>query len=161
MTCGMASYFSGGSWVIIVERDMVFILDEGSVFDAPLEKIWKLMFSHAEHNHPSMRNFKVDPSGDPSSFLASWKSEYQGSMVPFKVKFVYFPPVGFAMDYLEGPLAGSKEFEYYTPMGDKTGITCVGEFKAVRMSDDQLRAAVMYFYDKVFREDQDNLAQMK
>lgn len=140
---------------------MVFILDQGSVFDAPLEKIWRLMFSRSEHNHPSMMNFKVERSADPSTFVATWESELQGTAIPFKAKFTYFPPVGFAMDYLEGPLAGSKEFEYYTPMGDKTGITCVGDFKAVGMSDDQLRAAATYFYDKVFREDQDNLANMK
>jgi hypothetical protein len=140
---------------------MVFILDQGSVFDAPLEKIWRLMFSHSEHKHESMRNFKVERTADSSTFLATWESELQGTAIPFKAKVIYFPPVGFAMDYLEGPLAGSKEFEYYTPMGNKTGITCVGEFKAVGMSDDQLRAAAMYFYDKVFREDQDNLASMK
>jgi hypothetical protein len=140
---------------------VVFILDQGSVFDAPLEKIWRLMFSHTDHSHPSMKNFKFDSTADPSTFLASWESEYQGTTIQFKAKFVYFPPVGFAIDYLEGPLAGSKEFEYYTPMGDKTGITCVGEFKAVGMSDDQVRAAAMYFYDTVFHEDQENLARMK
>jgi hypothetical protein len=140
---------------------MVFILDQGSVFDAPLEKIWKLMFSHSEHKHPSMKNFKVEPTADPSSFIGTWESELKGTAIPFKAKFTYFPPVGFTMEHLEGPFAGSKEFEYYTPMGDKTGITCVGEYKAVGMSDDQLRAATAFFYDKVFREDQDNLARMK
>jgi hypothetical protein len=140
---------------------MVFILDQGSVFDAPLEKIWKLMSSHSEHKHPTMKNFKVEPTADPSSVIGTWESELQGTAIPFKAKFTYFPPVGFAMEHLEGPFTGSKEFEYYTPMGDKTGITCVGEYKGVGMSDDQLRAAAAFFYDKVFREDQDNLANMK
>jgi hypothetical protein len=140
---------------------MVFILDQGSVFDAPLEKIWKLMFSRSEHKHATMRNFNAEPTADQSTFLATWESDLQGTTIPFKAKFVYFPPVGFAIEYLEGPLAGSKEFEYYTPMGNKTGITCVGEFKAAGMSDDQVMAAAMDAYDKVFREDQDNLASMK
>ena len=141
---------------------MVFILDQGSVFDAPLEKIWRLMSSPAEHKHPrGMRNLKVERTADPAVRLMEWEGESQGTVFPIKWKIIFFPPIGFAIDYLEGPLAGSKEFEYYTPMGDKTGITCVGEFKAAGMSDDKLRAIVMDLYEQVFREDQDNLARMK
>lgn len=139
---------------------MVFILDEGSVFDAPLEKIWKLNLSPTEHRHPSMKNMKVERTTDPSTYLATWEIEALGSTYRVKAKFVYFPPIGFAMDYLEGPLAGSKEFQYYIPMGSKTGITCVGEFKAAGFSDEQLRAAAMESYEKVFREDQENLSRM-
>jgi hypothetical protein len=140
---------------------MVFVIDEGSVFDAPLERIWRLNRSPFEHRHQSMKNFRVERTADPSTFLATWEIEAKGSTFDVKAKFVYFPPLGFAMDYLEGPLAGSKEFQYYTPMGDKTGITCVGEFRAPGFSDEQLKVAVMDSYEKVFREDQDNLARMK
>ncbi len=140
---------------------MVFILDEGSVFDAPLDKIWQLNRSPSEHRHPSMKNFRAERTSDPSTFLAAWDAEAQGATAHIKAKFVYFPPLGFAIDYLEGPLAGSKEFQYYIPLGNKTGITCVGEFKAPGWSDDQLRAAAVDLYDKAFREDQENLARMK
>jgi hypothetical protein len=140
---------------------VVFILDQGSVFDAPLEKIWRLFSTPSEHKHPSMKNLKVERTPDPAVRLMEWEGESQGTVFPIKWRMIFFPPIGFVIDYLEGPLAGSKEFEYYVPMGDKTGITCVGEFKGAGISDAKLRAAVMDLYEQAFREDQDNLARMK
>jgi len=140
---------------------MVFVIDEGSVFEAPLEKIWRLNISPIEHLHQSMKNLKIEPTADPLAFLASWDSEWRGSTSNMKAKFTFFPPLGFTADFVEGPFAGSKEFEYYIPMGDKTGITCVGEFIATGFSDDELKAAVSDFEAKAFEEDQENLARMK
>lgn len=140
---------------------MVFILDEGGVFEAPLEKIWKLNSSPTEHRHPSMKNMKVERTADPTTFFLTWETEVRGSTFKNKAKLIYLPPIGFAMDYVEGPLAGSKEFQYYIPKGNKTAITCVGEWKAAGFPDDQLRALVISSYDEAFREDQANLARMK
>lgn len=108
-----------------------------------------------------MKNFKAERTADPFTFMATWEAEAAGAVVPVKVRFVFFPPLGFAIDYVEGPLAGSKEFQYYTPMGGKTGITCVGIFQASGLSDDELRDAALHLYDVAFREDEANLARIK
>jgi hypothetical protein len=45
---------------------MVFIIDQGSVFDAPLEKIWRYMTTADEqqHQHNSIRNVQYTQEGD-------------------------------------------------------------------------------------------------
>ena len=43
---------------------MVFIVDEGSVFKAPLQKVWQLAQSEGIHNHPSMMNVKRSMQGE-------------------------------------------------------------------------------------------------
>jgi len=139
---------------------MIFDIDEGSVFDAPLEKVWRLMRSPMEHPHPSMKNFRAEPTADPSVVNASWETEWRGSTFKVKAKFVMFPPLGFAVDFVEGPLTG-KGFTYYIPMGDKTGITCVGHYGAKGVSDDELKAVVAEMHAKAFEEDVENLAKMK
>ncbi len=49
---------------------MVLILDEGGVFDAPLEKIWKLNRSKIYHKHPrSMKSMKAEQTADPSTIF--------------------------------------------------------------------------------------------
>jgi hypothetical protein len=39
-------------------------------------------------------------------------------------------PLGLVVEALEGPIAGSKFFNYYTPKGNKTGVTVIGDFKS-------------------------------
>jgi len=42
---------------------MIFIQDSGSVFEAPLETVWKLAEDHVEHGnkiHPDTRNNKAE-----------------------------------------------------------------------------------------------------
>ncbi len=142
---------------------MVFILDEGGVFDAPLERIWKLNRSKTFYKHPkSMKNMKSAKTEDPSTIYLTWESEVPGSKFNHKAKLTFLPPIGFTMDFLEGPFSGSRDIEYYIPMGDKTGITCVGDYKwsPGGLSDDQLKALVTEFYEEAFEEDKDNLVRM-
>jgi hypothetical protein len=141
---------------------MVFVLDEGGIFEAPLEKIWELNRSTIFHKHPSMKGMRAERTADPSTIFLTWESEAEGTTFKNKAKLIFLPPIGFTMDFVEGPLAGSRDFEYYTPMGGKTGITCVGDWKWAPggLSDDQLRALVIEFYDEAFREDKENLAKM-
>ena len=140
---------------------MVFILDEGGVFDAPLEKIWKLSRSKF-HIHSSTKNMKIERTADPSTIFMTWDSETAGLAFKNRAKLTFLPPIGFTMDYVEGSFAGSREFEYYIPMGDKTGITCVGDWRWAPggLSDEELRDVVSKFYDEGFREDKENLLRM-
>ena len=78
------------------------------------------------------------------------------------MNFSLYPPLGLAIEALEGPIAGSKFFNYYTPKGSKTGVTVIGDFKSPMMSDDdQLRQAVLAFLEQAFNEDTAYLKTMR
>src|SRR5580698_9740282 len=103
---------------------MVFINDEGSEFDAALDKVWKLNMSEGEHNHPSLKNSTSEMEGEHP--ILTYETQMpDGSWAKSKVRLTLFPPVGVAFENLEGPLAGSKSFQFYTPKGSKTGVTTV------------------------------------
>ena len=83
-----------------------------------------------------------------------------GSWAKHKVKTTAFPPVGVALETLEGPMAGSKSFQFYNPRGGETGVTVVGEFVSKVVPDATLKGAVMAFLGTVFDEDSKNLSKM-
>jgi hypothetical protein len=136
---------------------MVFLLDEGSVFNGPLDKIWKLNSSEGKHNHPSLRNMTSEMDGDRVVLSYEAKSR-KGAWEKHKIRLTFFPPVGTVTESLEGPRAGSKSFQFYTPKGSKTAITVVGDFVSPGMSDSELKDEMMHFLENVFQEDQTNLA---
>ena len=142
---------------------MVFIIDEGSEFDAPLEKVWKLNEAHAKDAakiHPGGKNFKTENVNE-NTIIQSWESDIQGQTVKTKIKISIFYPLGVAIELLEGPTAGSKFFNYYIPNGNKTGITVVGDFKSPMISDkNQLKQTVMSFLEESFNEDSAYLKAM-
>jgi hypothetical protein len=116
---------------------LVFIEDSGSFFEASLDKIWKLAEAHnKELNkiHPAMKNSKTEAISENSS-IVSYESDVQGQTIKSRIKITMYYPLGMAFEMLEGPLAGSKFFNYYIPMGNRTGVTVVGEFKSPVMSD--------------------------
>jgi hypothetical protein len=138
---------------------MVFIIDEGSQFKAPLDKVWELLQSEGEHSHPSLRNQKVEEEGE-HVILTTESQMPDGSWVKQKVRITNYPPLGAAFETLEGPLAGSKSFQFYTPKGDETAVTVVGQYTAKGIPDADLKAAVLAFLATLFAEDQKNLDQM-
>jgi len=138
---------------------MVFIFDEGSSFKAPIDKVWKLNQSQGEHSHPSLRNQSGEQQGE--NFILSYETQMpDGSWAKSKVKTTAFPPVGIAFETLEGPMAGSKSFQFYTPKGNETGVTVVGEYVSKGVPDAALKGAVLAFLGAVFDEDQKNLSTM-
>ena len=138
---------------------MVYVVDEGSTFRAPLDKVWKLNQSDSLHIHPSVRNRKAEPQGDRVVVTIETPMP-DGTWVKQKSRITAFPPLGIAFETLEGPLAGSKSFQFYTPHGKETGVTVVGEFVSKLMPDEQLRRAVLAFNEALFIEDQKNLDKM-
>jgi hypothetical protein len=138
---------------------MVFIFDDGSIFKAPLDKVWKLNQSEGEHSHPSLRNQKGEPQGE--HFILSYETKLpDGSWAKNKVRTTAFPPVGIAFETLEGPMAGSKSFQFYTPKGNETAVTVVGEYVSKGVPDAALKGAVLAFLGTVFEEDSKNLSRM-
>ncbi len=138
---------------------MVFIKDEGSVFKAPLDKVWELNSSEGKHNHPSLKDSKVEPVSE-NTMILTYGVDMGGKTVRVRNRLTVFPPLGELFETLDGPMAGSKSFQYYTPRGNETAVTVVGDWKSPVMTDDQIRQAVAAFLQTVFDEDQANLARM-
>ena len=134
---------------------MVHIEDSGSFFDAPIDKIWKLVEAHGTDLtkiHPDMKNVKAEMVSENSN-VVGYDNEMQGQTIRSKIKITSYYPLGLAFEMLEGPLAGSKFFNYYIPSGNRTGITAVGEFKSSSMNDDMIRQAVKSMFDTGFDQD--------
>jgi hypothetical protein len=134
---------------------MVFILDDGAYFRAPLDKVWKLLEAHGADGpkiHPDDKNQKMEMAAN-NVMLAEWENEVQGRLVKIKVKFSLYPPLGTAGEFLEGPFAGSKFFNIYSPKNQRTYITMVGEWKSPTIPENKLKKAVLSMLAKEFSED--------
>ena len=137
---------------------MVHLLDEGSVFDASVSKIWKYMAS-GDHAHPSFKNVGREVNGNVVTITA--ERIILGKPVKVKIKNTLYPPLGYVSEHLEGPTAGSRSFVYYIPKGDKTGVTVVGDFTISGLDEKATIDAVMGQLQITFDEDNANLKRMK
>ena len=137
---------------------MVYLIDEGSVFDAPIEKIWRYLSSEA-HNHPSFRSVHREASGNTVTITS--ERTFMGKTVTVKIKHTLYPPVGYVSEHLEGPMAGSRSFLYYIPKGDKTAVTIVGDFIIGGLDEETTRDTVLAQMQTTFDEDNANLKRMK
>jgi len=141
---------------------MVFIVDEGSVFDAPLEKIWRFLQTPPDiHNHPANQNLQAEFQPDGTIHLTFENEGPGGSMMKNKVKMTMVPPVGFIMEYIEGPMVGSKSMQYYLPKGNSTGVTVVGEYVSKAIPESQIKPIVVRGLETAFNDDQKNLKSFK
>jgi hypothetical protein len=140
---------------------MVFIEDREGVFDASIDKVWKLVQAHlkeASKIHPSAKNV-VTEMLDDNTFVNSWYEEINGHSIPIKAKGTMFYPLAVAFEMMEGPFAGSTYIVYYIPRPDnKTGVALVGEFRSSSIDptvgdEERLRSMVLSTFEKVFYED--------
>ena len=139
---------------------MVYLLDEGSEFDAPLDRIWKYLQSNEEHDHKAIKTISAEMPSE--NVLVITNEVTLGAAPPMrnKIKLTMYPPFGVVSEYLEGPMAGSRTFQYYIPKGNKTGTTVVGDFVAKGMDDDSVKAAAWQFLELAFNEDNENLRKL-
>lgn len=137
---------------------MVHVKDEGSAFEASVDTVWKYLQSETEHGdaHKGRRNFKRKSLG-PNAVELSWEQEVDGKWVKSANRLTMLPPVGFSVEPLEGPLAGSKFYNYYTPKGNRTEVTVVGEYTSKVIPTAQLEQAVLANNEKVFKEDSEGI----
>lgn len=137
---------------------MVFVLDEGSVFEMPLDEVWAFVDSGDEHAaaHHHRNVSRERPS--PTQGVAHWEQEFEGRTEPFTMRWTSLHPLGCTYQVLEGPFAGSVFFLYYTPLGPRTGVTVVGHFVSPSIPEADLEAAVRRFFSVEF--DQDHLAMI-
>jgi hypothetical protein len=136
---------------------LVYLLDEGSVFDAPLDKIWKYLQSK-EHQHPSMKLISREFTGN--AVIVTARRSVMGRTIRVRIKNTLYPPFGILQEHLEGPTAGSRAFIYYIPKGDKTGVTVVGDFRIEGADERRIKDTVMAQLQEVFDEDNANIKKM-
>jgi hypothetical protein len=140
---------------------MVFIEDREGIFDAPIDKVWKLAKAHSVEGskiHPSAKNIETTMSDD-NTFINSWYEHINEQTIKIKMKGTIFYPLGIAFEMIEGPFAGSTYFVYYVPRSyNKTGVVLAGEFRSLSIDptvgdDEMLRSVVSSTLEKLFEED--------
>ncbi len=132
---------------------MVFVRDEGSVYDAPRDVIFSFFGSRQEHSDAHRHRAVHRESLGENAGSYSWEQDFLGKPERFAMRWTSFAPVGFGYEVLEGPLAGSKFFLFYMPMGDRTGVSVVGEFTSPTIPEPEIAAAVDRFFTTEFEQD--------
>ncbi|MGD0718924.1 MAG: hypothetical protein ABSA15_05035 [Thermoplasmata archaeon] len=132
---------------------MVHVKDEGSHFEQSLETIWKYM-GDEDHGraHKGTRNVEMKQV-DPRTMELTQESEMGGHWIKTRDRITIYPPLGFSLEMLEGPMAGSKFFNYYTAKGGKTEVTVVGEFVSTQLPQAQIESTVHQILEHMFEED--------
>lgn len=133
---------------------MVYLKDEGSEFDAPIDFVWKYIFGGEAHDgaHKTTRNSKFKKVSDITIEYAS-ERYLRGKWAPDRLRISMFPPISVVTEWLEGVLAGSKLVYVYTPHGTKTGIDVYGEFTSKTLSPDEVEAAAREFLESEYGAD--------
>ena len=133
---------------------MVFVKDEGSVFDAPIDFVWKYIYGGEAHDsaHKTTRNPKFEKYSDITIIYGS-ERYLRGKWAPDRMRISMFPPVSVVTEWLEGVLAGSKLTYVYSPLGDKTRIDVYGEFTSKTLPAAEVEAAAKEFLDSEFAAD--------
>jgi hypothetical protein len=88
-----------------------------------------------------------------TSFVLSMERNMGGHWAKESSRITIFPPLGMAIEILEGPLAGSKMINIYTPKGNRTQIDVFGEFTSSTIPANQLEPAVLANLEGAFNED--------
>ena len=142
---------------------MVRIVDEGSHFDAPMEKVWKLVEAHREHIsaiHPDVKNPRMEAGGENQG-VTTWEQEMNGRKMTMKLRVTLLPPFGQTLEFLDGPMAGSKMINYYTPKGNRTAVTVIGDFVSPMLPESQVEGMAWEFLQGGFDQDSAYLKKMR
>ncbi len=140
---------------------MVVVIDRGSRFNFPLDQVWKLLMTHVtkmETIQPQRSNWKCDQVDD-HTLIGTFDEVFRGGKTTTKLRFTLFPPLGFAIETLEGPLAGSKWFQYFEAKGDHVEVNVVGDFQSTVVPAPQLEPIVRAFFQTIFDQDLAYLSQ--
>ena len=133
---------------------MVYIQDEGSEFEAPIDFVWTYIFGGEAHDsaHTTTRNPKFKKISDITIEYASERL-LRGKWAPDRMRISMFPPVSVVTESLEGALAGSKLVYVYAPHGAKTRIDVYGEFTSKTLPASEVEAAAREFLEAEYAAD--------
>ncbi len=132
---------------------MVHVTDEGGHFDQPLDTIWKFLGAE-DHGkaHKGARNIAMKDL-DARTMELSQEIEMGGHWIKTRDRITLYPPLGFTVEMLEGPMAGSKFFNYYSAKGSRTEVTVVGEFVSTQLPPGQIEPTIRQVLEHMFEED--------
>jgi len=132
---------------------VTFVRDEGSVYNAPLEEVWRFLSDREAHESVHHhREVEHKPLGENSG-ESVWVQDFEGKAERFRMRYTAFPMFGIAYEVQEGPLLGSKFFAYYRPRGPKTRVTVVGDFQSPTIPAARLEPVVLAFFALEFEQD--------
>lgn len=133
---------------------MVHIKDEGSHFDETLDTVWRFLGAddHSK-SHKGSRNREMKQL-DPRTMELTQETEMGGHWVKTRDRITIYRPLGMSIEMLEGPMAGSKFFNYYSSKGGKTEVGVVGDFVSTQIPAAELERTVLQALEHVFQEDQ-------
>ena len=118
--------------------------------DEPLEKVWKRIADpSALRDHPLVRGEKVlDQKGD-TIVLESVTVTHNGKRKDLAtLKITINEPKGYDVEYLSGPLAGSKFTRVFTAKGEGTRVEVSGDFKMRGADDATTKKEVLALLDE-------------
>ena len=133
---------------------MVYLKDEGSVFDAPIDFVWKYIFGGEAHD-TAHKTTRMPKFGKVSEITFTYGSErlLRGKWAPDLLRISMFPPVSVVTEWIEGALAGSKLVYVYSPQGEKTRIDVYGEFTSKTLPPEEVETAAREFLASEFAAD--------
>ena len=133
---------------------MVYVRDEGSEFEAPIDFVWKYIFGGGDHDaaHKTTRNPKFKQVSDITIEYGSERF-LRGKWAPDRLRITMVEPIAVTTEWLDGVLAGSKFVYVYSPRGEKTRIDVYGEFTSTTLSPDEIEAAAREFLESEFNAD--------
>jgi len=133
---------------------MVFLKDEGSDFDAPIDFVWKYISGGEAHDgvHKTTRNPKFKKVSEVTFEYASERL-LRGKWAPDRMRISMFPPVSVVTEWLEGVLAGSKLVYVYSPHGNRTRIDVYGELTSPTLPASEVEAAAREFLESEYAAD--------
>jgi len=134
---------------------LVYLKDEGSTFDAPIEFVWKYLFGGDAHDaaHHTTRQPSFQKVSEITFEYASERL-LRGQWKPDRMRISMFPPLSVVSEWLEGVLEGSKMAYLYAPLGERTRIDVYGEFTSTTLDSTEIEATVREFLDSEFRDDE-------
>jgi hypothetical protein len=133
---------------------MVYLRDEGSEFEAPVDFVWKYIFGGGDHDN-SHKTTRKPQFKKVSDITIEYGSErlLNGRWAPDRMRITMVPPISVTTEWLEGVLAGSKFVYVYKPQGEKTRIDVYGEFTSPTLSPEEVEAVAREFLESEFRDD--------
>ncbi len=132
---------------------MVHVRDEGAVLEATVDDIWRFLPSAAHGPaHRSVRHRTTRPEGE-NVVIASMERLWNGAWVKVVNRLTLYPPLGYVVEALEGPFAGSRSMTVYTPQGSRTRIDVFGEFVSPDIPASELEAAARRWLEETYDED--------
>lgn len=144
---------------------MVHYKSEG-IFEAPLAKVWKLL--QEEHTpekitaiHTNFQKVKVLEEKGNTMKQEITAIGMDGKAMTFQARLTFNQPKNFDIEWLTGPMAGSKVSNVYTEQGSQTKVVTSGDVKIAGMDEPSVLKIFEEMMSNSFNADQSYLKKMR